>query len=185
MTGTSSQSRSITKRLRRTSELLSIPEDTIIVIGNGPNMESDLARLEKPFDVMSINRSMLQYDGKCKYWATWHDSDDEEWRMTMLVNASKGRGLPEEGFSHMGGKFATYLPMNCYGGGSTLYGVLVCLNHLKYKRVIVANSPLSEHYVEFLEGWKSAMGEIKDRVRALSGEPMKLLGEPTQEWLGT
>lgn len=185
MIGTSSPSVSTIRRSRKmpNNGKLVIPADVAIVVANGPHMEEDIARLQEPFDVMAINRSMLAFKRPIKYWATWHDSDDEEWRTCILLHASNGYGMPLEGFSHCGGRFATHLPINCYGGGSTLYGALVCLNHLGYRKVIVANSPLSGHYVEFLEGWRAALAEIKDKVRALSGEPKELLGEPTQEWL--
>ena len=80
-----------------------------------------------------------------------------------------------------------------WAGSVSLFAAKVALE-TGHDRVIVCGAPLtvSKHYrrqthwtaaIGFRKGWQAHLGDIRERVRSMSGWTGELLGMPTRDWL--
>lgn len=162
---------------------LQIPEadeKILVVCGAGKNWQEQLESISGEYDLMLVNQAGISWPSKFKFWSSWtpnyfkeHEYIREEYGFDCsYVKVSQ---FPQEG--------CLEVPVLLSGGGSGLYSVLAGLK-LGYKKIIVIGiNLLSNENSGYQRGWEKSFNDLDGKVKAMSGFPKKLLGEPTEKWL--
>ena len=162
----------------------------LLVIGSGACVWDDLRRYDQQhgdLDRIAVNDLMAYYPGRLQYGATLHVNKLPRWihgQPTMQVH------------SHMPGAQVDHVwPLIREGATSGLFATFIGLL-MGYSRIILAGVPCDDsprffdppwkkHELFGLatahDEWKRARDEVplfKERVRSLSGNTAKWLGEP-------
>jgi hypothetical protein len=169
----------------------------VIICGSAACLFDDLYRADIlcgkkcAYDVACINHTALYYPYFMNYWISWHPELFQD--LMQFVKGSPitygPRKLP--GVDHV----KTFDGFQA--SDSSLYAVKVMLE-LEYEKIILCGSPMDnsrkfyspynaeqpQHEADNLqEAWREEAKGFEDRVRSMSGNTAKLLGEPDLGWL--
>lgn len=169
----------------------------IIVCGSAECLFDDLARFDilvgnkRTYDVACINHTALYYPYFINYWISWHPEIFQD-----LIRFVKGAPI-----TYGPAKLPCIDRVKTFEGfqasDSSLYAVKVLLD-LGYHEIILCGSPMDnsrkfyslygaerpQHEAENLqEAWREEAKGFEDRVRSMSGNTAKIVGEPNLEWL--
>lgn len=173
---------------------------TSLVIGGAVNVYEDIARalaMFTPDAIIAVKDIGLTYP-RVDHWVTYHID-----RMSRELGLRRSANLPDPEclWTHKSCVVpkALSIPirkLEVKGGSSGFLGVLVGLE--VSDRVVLAGIPMDPQMTHFYkrkhgkpwhEGrvyqahWNKHAIMLRPRVRSMSGWTMKLLGEPTLEWL--
>lgn len=171
-----------------------------VVLGGATGVwqELDHARaLFEPDMVLAVNHAGRDYPGRLDHWATYHADLLPGW-----IAQRQAAGLAPAGHYwtaiYKGQKpRVPNLPFQfaeVTGGSSGLLGTM-CALIAGADRVVLCGVPMDperEHFhkagawdeaLKYRKAWQDELGEIRDRVRSMSGWTADLLGKPTWEWL--
>lgn len=164
--------------------------DTLLIVGGAPTVWDDLEawwEFEHPHDVCIVN-----FVGNVFPCDFLHSFSYHPWAIDNFTKSTRhtvGRGKGPNGFISW--------RLRDTGGSSSLMAVRCALRYWGYKKVVVAGVPLTNDghwngmngkdkytYTEtFLGKWKEFYGELKDKLRSMSGNTRDIYGPPTKEWL--
>lgn len=153
-------------------------------MGSAPCLQDDLAAIKNHelYDFLAVGLDCAdKYLGRIEHAVSYHPKEFPEFH---LRRANSGGNLDYETHTHCMVELGHRMwPFFAPSGSSAMLGVEVGIG-LGYKKIIVAGVLLTDgEYKRFQEGWRIRFDAIKEKVRAMSGYPRELLGEPTEEWL--
>lgn len=178
-----------------------------VVMATGWTIWDDLARWdpeEHDCAVIAVNNMILHWKKRVHHGCSLHAEEPPLWRLlrtqygcdashthTHAYRESRDPRIPNC-------DYIWRFRGSVLAGTSTLFAIGVGLA-LGYSRIIVAGAPLDglghfydppgAKYKQFASTsvrgeWEIARAHVfQDRVRALSGWPRELLGEPSEEWI--
>ncbi len=154
--------------------------DVLLIVGKSPERWDDVERfwnMGVEHDVCCINQTGIVYPCPFRHWFSYHGAElVEQWGPQNPGAMLHTTGPPMSGIKRWRLKNTR--------GSSSLQAVRCALRFWGYKRVVVAGVALSgDYYDTFYKHWLEALPEISEDVRSMSGHTMRLLGEPTKEWL--
>lgn len=156
----------------------------MIILGTAPCLESDLAAIKNhdEYDFLAVGLDCAdRYLGRIEHAVSYHPKEFGDFRKRR---EKVGGNLDYETHTHcmpeLGHRVWPYHPPS---GSSAMLGIEVAMG-LGYQKIICAGVALNEKpYNRFQKGWYDRVDKIRDKVRAMSGFPMELIGAPTDEWL--
>jgi len=169
-------------------------DQLILVCGSAECLFDDLARVHSlafphTNHIACVNHTALYYPYFVDHWISWHPE-------TFHGNREFVKGYPTT-HCHVDGKGIhrvwKFPKFEC--SDSSLFAVKVCLA-LGYNKIILCGAPLDNsrkfyepygaehgHAADNVQDiWKKEIPGFADRVRSMSGNTMKMLGEPTRKW---
>lgn len=175
---------------------------SLLVMGSARCLWDDLARFDHIHsgERMSVNWSSFSYKGKIDHICSVHSDIIhliKGYHDYKLRNIDGPPVCRTHGQHNIPGVDIVW-DIEDGGGSSSLFGVLVGLC-LGFTKIVLAGVPLdnSGHYFDppiscgddfsarhVMHAWRNKIdNSFKDRVRSLSGNTRKWLGEPTEAWL--
>ena len=184
---------------------------TAVVMGSGRCIWDDINKIGpaiQKMGVIAINDMILHWRQKVDHGVSLHPEEPPLWRTLRKTNRCDGN--PVLTHSHRIPKGPDNIPISNHGldciwdmekqgGGSS--GLFACMIGLAlgYDRIIVAGVPLDDagHFFDppdmrtsfnalniKMEWQETERFYLKGRVKSLSGNSAKWIGEVPQEWLG-
>ena len=184
-------------------------QDTILVLGDGQSMPTDLERFlswDLPHDVAALGRGVREYPGMVHHWFNADGEQSIQWSTSLPSETIKHtlgevRGFDTDWdlkqddyhFDEITGEDAQRMH-----GSSALFATLACLE-LGYEKIVLAGCPLDTNGHYYFPQSRETLGPIwlgfdflawldfsqmgkASRVRSMSGYTKIILGDATQEW---
>lgn len=153
-------------------------------MGTAPTLEDDLAKIKNHslYDFCAVGVDCAtRYMGRIQHAVSYHPN---EFKIFKAERSKAGGNVDYQEHSHcmpeLGHRMWPYFTPSA---SSAMLGVEVGIG-LGYDKIIVAGVDLNtQPYARFRKGWLVRYNTIKDKVRAMSGFPLSLLGPVTDEWL--
>jgi hypothetical protein len=176
------------------------PAIRAVVLGGAKAVWEELAELQKmctPQVIVAVNHAGRDFEGHVDHWATLHPAKMSGWieerrrsgrppAGTLWTAISKGRRLG----------LKVDLPFNAlawWGGSSGLLGTEVALTVAD--QVVLCGIPMTregQHYdklgpwreaEKYRKDWRAHEGELRGRVKSMSGWTAEQLGRPDAAWI--
>jgi len=177
----------------------------IVILGTAPCLEEDLENFreisaaafpeatgEKRYDYLAVGLDCAdRYLGHIDHAVSYHAREFTKHVKNYVTvpgfkerRAAAGGNLDYQTHTHCRPELGHRVwPYFAPSGSSAMLGVEASIG-MGYEKIIVCGCPLEDRgYAHFQKGWDVRYDAIKEKVRAMSGYPAKLLGLPTPEWL--
>ncbi len=157
----------------------------LLIIASGPCRDEGVKEFKAlqpgAYDTCCINETGLWHIGPFRYWVSSHSDKLLEW---AKIKPNSGAEL----WSYRQRPNVNHAHIRWDGGSSTFVAVQFGLFTWEYQRIVVVGAPLTGgneygEYGRFLPAWEKLNPEFLHRVRSMSGETAKILGNPDKEFV--
>ena len=182
-----------------------------LVLGGGASVWDDVERAFAIADfdyVVACNDAGASWPGRLDAWVTLHPENMAGWRARR---DKRGFERPQKIIFHetwesrvRGGQYIKptdvaefKFPGQTQSGSSGHFATKVALEMFPVKGAVLCGIPMTvedKHYFDespwsgarrHQTGWLESMDHLQGRVKSMSGQTMKWLGEPTLEWVAS